>query len=70
MRSEAIDSLLYLFSAEGEYLTEDDDGGDGEMVYGAQILYTIPTDGQYIIYANQWFTSEAGGSYTLSLERN
>lgn len=69
MRSDDIDSLLFLYSADGNYLTEDDDSGGGGTGYDAQISYTIPSNGQYVIVANQWFEGDGGGSYTLVVER-
>lgn len=70
MRSGTIDAILYLYSAEGDYLTTDDDSGLGENGFDALIEYTIPDGGQYLIYANQWLDIETGGPYTLSLQRN
>lgn len=69
MRSSEVDSLLYLHSANGNLLAENDDDGGGVNGYDSEINYTIPEDGQYIIVANQWFEGEGGGSYTLTLQR-
>ncbi len=68
MRSADFDSLLELYDADGNFLTEDDDGG-GDL--DAQIIYTIPRSGDYIITATEWWSEIGiiGGSYTLSLQR-
>lgn len=70
MRSDTIDSLLYLYTADGEYLIENDDSGQGVNNFDSQIIYSVTKSGQYLIYANLWTDYEPAGNYTLSLERN
>jgi hypothetical protein len=50
-------------------LEEDDDSGDGEMGYDAEITFTIPSDGVYYILVDQFFEEEDSGSYTLTLKK-
>ncbi len=69
MRSEDLDSYLYLYSNEIELLVEDDDSGLGESGYDAQITYTIPDDGMYFIVAGQFFDENNAGDYTVTLEK-
>lgn len=64
MSSEDLDSYLILLDAQGNRLIQDDDGA-GNL--DARIVYTLPNDGQYIIYANA-YNSGHGGSYSLELE--
>ena len=68
MRSADFDSLLELYDADGNFMTEDDDSG-GDL--DAQIIYTIPRSGEYIITATEWWSEIGviGGSYTLTLQR-
>lgn len=68
MRSSDFDSLLELYDADGNFMTEDDDSG-GDL--DAQIIYTIPRSGEYIITATEWWSEIGiiGGSYTLTLQR-
>jgi hypothetical protein len=68
MRSTDFDALLELYDAEGYFLTEDDDsGGD----FDAQIIYTIPSSGDYIITTTEWWSEVGiiGGNYTLTLQQ-
>jgi hypothetical protein len=67
MRSEDLDSYLYLYSNEIELLVEDDDSGLGESSYDAQISYTIPNNGTYFIVAREFFDEENTGDYTVTL---
>jgi hypothetical protein len=69
MRSNDFDSLLSLFSADFDLLAEDDDSGGGAFGTDSQIVVTIPDDGRYTIYAERFDASEAGGAYTLSVDR-
>jgi hypothetical protein len=69
MRSESLDSYLYLYSSGSLLLEEDDDSGDGEMGYDAEITFTSPSDGVYYILADQFFEEEDSGSYTLTLKK-
>ena len=68
MRSAEFDSLLELYDTHGTFLTEDDDSG-GDL--DAQIVYTIPQSGDYIITATEWWSEIGivGGDYSLTLER-
>lgn len=68
MRSADFDALLELYDSEGYFLTEDDDSG-GNL--DAHIQYTIPTSGEYIITATEWWSDVGivGGNYSLTLER-
>lgn len=68
MRSADFDSLLELYDADGNFVTEDDDsGGD----WDAQIIYTLPRSGEYIITATEWWSEIGivGGDYTLTLKQ-
>jgi len=67
MRSNDFDSLVELYDAEGYFLNEDDDSA-GE--FDAQIQYTIPQSGEYIITATEWWSEVGivGGEYSLTLE--
>jgi len=68
MRSADFDSLLELYDADGNFMVEDDDGGSD---LDAQIIYTIPRGGEYIITATEWWSEIGiiGGDYTLTLQR-
>ncbi|MCP5099764.1 MAG: hypothetical protein GY943_29775 [Chloroflexi bacterium] len=68
MKSADFDSLLELYDADGNFLTEDDDSG-GE--HDAQLVYTLPSSGEYIITATEWWSDIGivGGSYELTLQR-
>ncbi|KAA3654097.1 MAG: hypothetical protein DWQ04_34780 [Chloroflexi bacterium] len=68
MRSSDFDSLVELYDSEGYFLNEDDDSG-GDL--DAQIQYTIPQGGEYIITATEWWSDVGiiGGEYSLTLER-
>ena len=49
-------------------MSEDDDSG-GDL--DAQIIYTIPRSGEYIVSATEWWSEIGivGGNYTLTLQR-
>lgn len=64
MSSEELDSYLILLDTSGNSLIQDDDGG-GDL--DARILYTLPADGQYTIYANA-YSGGVGGAYRLELQ--
>ena len=68
MRSADFDSLLELYDADGNFMSEDDDSG-GDL--DAQIIYTIPRSGEYIVSATEWWSEIGivGGNYTLTLQR-
>ncbi len=68
MRSADFDPLLELYDADGNFMTEDDDSGGG---LDAQIIYTIPRSGEYIITATEWWSEIGiiGGEYLLTLQR-
>jgi hypothetical protein len=70
MRSETVDSQLFLYGGGGEFLAEDDDSGEGRSGFDALIEYTITENGQYFIFGRQWFDLDTPGPYTLSLERD
>ena len=67
MRSTAFDAYLHLgrYTSTGGFdeLDTDDDGGGG---VDAQIPFTIPTTGEYVIRANS-VTSDKTGAYSLLL---
>lgn len=70
LRSEAFDSYVRLFTADGEQLAQDDDSGGG---LNARISrFVLPSDGEYVIVVDGFrgFTGERRlqGPYTLSLE--
>ncbi|NJO41116.1 MAG: hypothetical protein HC769_28020 [Cyanobacteria bacterium CRU_2_1] len=64
MTSPDLDSYLVLFDPSGNSLIQDDDGG-GNL--DARIIYTLPTDGIYTIYANSYSSGQAG-TYSLDLQ--
>ena len=62
--STEIDNYLYLYEADGTYITEDDDGGPDSL--DSRIVITLQA-GCYIIEATS-FSSGETGSYTLSVQ--
>lgn len=68
LRSSEIDTLLSLYEEDQTFLVDDDDSGGGVDGTDSLIEFTIPDNGRYVIVAGQWFTSEGGGSYTLSVQ--
>ncbi len=62
--SEEFDTFLALFGPSGEYLTCDDDGGDGlnSLIDG----FTLPESGMYVIDVLS-YGGGATGSYTMTL---
>jgi hypothetical protein len=64
MTSSEVDSYLILLAPDGRSLIQDDDSG-GDL--NAQIVYTLPTDGRYTLYANA-YSSVQGGTYRLELQ--
>jgi len=64
MTSTDMDSYLILLAPDGRSLIQDDDSG-GNL--NAQIVYTLPVDGRYTIYANA-YSSVQSGSYQLELQ--
>lgn len=70
LRSEAFDSVVLLFTAEGTQIAQDDDGGGG---LNARITrFRLPADGEYVIIVDGFrgFTGERRlqGKFTVSLE--
>src|SRR5690606_23614466 len=70
LRSEAFDSVVLLFSADGTQIAQDDDGGGG---LNARITrFRLPADGEYVIIVDGFrgFTGERRlqGKFTVSLE--
>ena len=65
MTSETGDTYLVLEGPDGEYLTFDDDGGDGlnSHIEG----YVLPQTGEYTIIATS-YSGESTFNYTLSLD--
>ncbi|MBD3881425.1 pre-peptidase C-terminal domain-containing protein [Phormidium tenue FACHB-886] len=63
LTSQAFDPYLILLDAEGNSLSQNDDGGSNS---NAQIVYSLPTDGKYTIYVNSY--GSGGGAYSLSLQ--
>ncbi|MFZ0547763.1 MAG: pre-peptidase C-terminal domain-containing protein [Candidatus Promineifilaceae bacterium] len=69
MRSNSFDTYLSVYSEDGDLIAEDDDTGGGANGTDSQIQVTIPTDGRYVILAEQYDLSEEGGAYTLMVQR-
>jgi hypothetical protein len=70
LRSEAFDSIVLLFTADGTQIAQDDDGGGG---LNARITrFRLPADGQYVIIVDGFrgFTGERrlNGKFTVALE--
>jgi hypothetical protein len=64
MTSTEFDAYLFLLDAEtGEALAEDDDSAGGT---NAELTFTAPSDGTYVIEASSFATEETG-AYTLSI---
>jgi hypothetical protein len=63
-----VDPFLFLFSAQGVDLIDDDNSGGGTAarIPGPTGFFTLPATGTYTIYANSAQASQTGG-YTLSL---
>lgn len=64
MTSDRLDSYLILLAPDGRSLIQDDDSA-GNL--DAQIVYTLPTDGRYTVYANA-YSSVQSGTYRLELQ--
>jgi len=64
MRSQDLDSYLILLSQDDDNLYLEDDDGAGEL--NAQLVTTLPADGEYIIIANSFGRGEQG-RYDLRL---
>lgn len=64
MISAQIDCYLVLFQGNGDYITEDDDGGDG---FNSRITFDAAAGQNYFVIANS-FAPETG-SYTLSVSQ-
>ena len=64
LTSQAFDPYLILLDANGDSLSQNDDGGSSA---DARIDYTLPADGKYAIYVNS-FGSNGSGTYSLSLQ--
>ena len=64
LTSQAFDPYLILVDANGDSLSQNDDGGSSA---DARIDYTLPADGKYAIYVNS-FSRNGSGSYSLSLQ--
>lgn len=64
MISSQLDSYLILLAPDGRSLIQDDDSG-GNL--NAQIVYTLPVDGRYTVYANA-YSSVQGGEYRIQLQ--
>ncbi|WAL58467.1 COP23 domain-containing protein [Thermocoleostomius sinensis] len=64
MTSTQLDSYLVLLDPNGNSLVQDDDSA-GNL--DAQIVYTLPVDGRYTVYANAYSTGQAG-SYQIELQ--
>lgn len=65
MASKAFDAYLSLRDDGDNQLASDDDGGGGT---NAQIVYTLPRTGAYLIRANTLSANQTG-AYALTLER-
>ena len=68
MESGEFDTFLFLGRMDGGRWTQleaNDDGGGGT---DAQIVFTLPQDGEYVIRANSLSPGQTGG-YTLALRR-
>jgi hypothetical protein len=70
LRSEAFDSVVLLFTADGTQIAQDDDGGGG---LNARITrFRLPADGEYVVIVDGFrgFTGERRlqGKFTVSLE--
>jgi|GEM_PF-2170604 len=70
MRSEPVDTYLFLEGPNGNLVAENDDGGFG---LNSQLRTTLPADGTYTIWASTFTMREWGevsGAYTLELQGN
>ena len=63
LTSQVFDPYLILLDANGNSLSQNDDGGRST---DARIEYRLPADGNYSIYVNSF--GGGGGSYSLSLQ--
>jgi Circadian oscillating protein COP23/Bacterial pre-peptidase C-terminal domain len=63
LTSQAFDPYLILLDADGDSLSQNDDGGSSA---DARIEYRLPVDGQYTIYVNSY--GSGSGAYSLSLQ--
>ncbi|MDY7022074.1 MAG: trypsin-like peptidase domain-containing protein [Cyanobacteriota bacterium] len=63
MSSQDLDSYLILLNSDGSELAQDDDSGGDK---NAQILVTLPADGEYTFLANSYEAGESG-DYRLRL---
>ena len=61
--SDAFDTVVELWSVDGEELGRDDDGGPGS---DSRLLATLPGDGEYEVVVTAY--SEADGRYTVAVE--
>lgn len=64
LASSAFDTYLGLANADGTWVIEDDDGGDGT---NSRIVAVLPASGQYFIMANSVFPNTFG-PYSLTLQ--
>jgi Bacterial pre-peptidase C-terminal domain/Circadian oscillating protein COP23 len=63
LTSQAFDPYLILLDANGNSLSQNDDGGSSA---DARITYRLPADGTYAIYVNSF--GSGSGSYSLKLQ--
>ena len=61
--SDAFDTVVELWSADGEEVGRDDDGGFGS---DSRLLATLPSDGEYEVVVTAF--SEGDGRYTVAVE--
>lgn len=64
MTSNQLDAYLVLLDPNGNSLVQDDDSA-GNL--DAQIVYTLPVDGRYTVYANAYSSGQAG-TYQIELQ--
>ncbi|MGD1908328.1 MAG: tetratricopeptide repeat protein [Leptolyngbyaceae cyanobacterium] len=62
--SETFDTYLILVGPDGNWINENDDGGDGT---NSQLILALPESGTYQIWVNSFSAGETG-SYTLTWE--
>jgi hypothetical protein len=60
MRSDELDTYLWLIDPDGRALVQDDDGGDGAPT-NSHIVYTATSDGTYTVRANAYDETGRGG---------
>lgn len=65
MSSSDFDTYLYLYEADGTYIDEDDDGGEGNEGKDSELTAALAA-GCYRIEASSW-DYEATGAYTLTV---